>query len=184
MDSLNNSVSKVTLRPIAISDTSNVVRWRNEDFVRLNLYSREKITEDSHLSYYRDYIETGRCHQFIISIIDDGIEHDIGTTFLKNIDSKTRKAEFGIFIGEKSALGKHLGTDAVKLVLAEAFNHLKMNKVYLSVFADNTRAISAYKNAGFIIEGCFKEDFFDGDSYHDIVYMAILRNEWLQSNSH
>lgn len=172
-------MSDLRIRPISIQDTSNIVRWRNKDFVRKNLYSQDLISEEQHLSYFRKYVETHQCYQYIICV--DGI--DVGTVFLKNFDSITKKAEFGIFIGEETALGHHYGTRATELILQEAFQRYQLNRVYLTVFADNKKAISAYENAGFKVEGTFIDDFWDGSVYHDIVSMAILAKDWNLNHS-
>ena len=53
-----------------------------------------------------------------------------------------------------------------------------MNRVFLRVFADNEIAINSYKNAGFQVEGTFRDDvMIDGVGY-DMVFMAILRKDW------
>ena len=57
---------------------------------------------------------------------------------------------------------------------------MKLNRVFLRVFADNPRAIKSYENAGFKYEGTFRDDvIIDGTGY-DMVFMGILKREWEQ----
>lgn len=170
---------KILLRPISLADTDNIVKWRNTDFVKKNLYTQKELTLEQHIEYYHRFIETGKIAQFIICFqnYDDNV--DIGTTFLKNIDEYSKKAEFGIFIGEEDAIGKGFGKSATKQTLDYAFSELGLNRVYLSVFADNTSAIHAYQNSGFIIEGILKQDFFREDGYADVVIMGITHDSWI-----
>ncbi len=53
-----------------------------------------------------------------------------------------------------------------------------MNRVYLRVFADNLGAIKSYEKAGFRYEGTFRQDVMIDGVGEDIVFMAILREDW------
>lgn len=171
-------MAEVTLRPLTLADTSNIVRWRNQPEVYKNLYSQELITEEQHTNYYHKYVETGLVRQFIIVANLDGEPVDIGTVFLKGIDLVSRKAEYGLFIGELKARGKGYASAIASAALDIAFGELGLNRVYLSVFIENIPAIKSYENAGFKNEGILRQDFFDGNNYHDICVMSILRSEW------
>lgn len=107
---------------------------------------------------------------------------DIGTAFLKNIDMNNQKCEFGIFIGEDSARGKGIGSEATKILLKKAFDEYGFNRVYLSVFSRNTRAVRAYLKAGFLVEGVLKEDFKEPEGYADITLMGITKKHWDEIN--
>ena len=88
------SDKKVILRPLEEQDTANILRWRNADEVRRNLFTQTLLTEEQHLRYFRSMVQSGRCRQYIITEV--GPESiDIGTVFLKNIDVAKKQAEFG-----------------------------------------------------------------------------------------
>ena len=120
---------------------------------------------------------TGLCEQFVI--YDREMELPVGSVFIKNIDRQASKGEYGIFIGEEAARGKGLGGEAAQMMLRYGFEALGLNRIYLSVFADNAAAIASYRHAGFRGEGRLKQDFWADGRYHDIVLMAVLREEWL-----
>lgn len=166
----------ITIRPIELFDTDNIVKWRNAPSVKKYLYSQDELTAEQHRNYFHTYITTGKVKQFIISENHDGECHDIGTSFIKNIDTHSNKAEFGIFIGEENVRGKGYGTIATKLTVDYAFDVLKLNRLYLTVFSDNVAAIKAYKNCGFTIEGNLKQDFLRYDGYADVSIMAIVND--------
>ena len=173
-----NKSGEVLLREINESDTENIVKWRNKQFVKCNLFSQDDITSEQHLEYYKKLCLSGHVKQFIIQI-NDGFEvSEIGTTFLKNLDCVSRKAEFGIFIGEEDALGKGFGSSATRKMVEYAFLELHLNRVYLSVFADNASAIKAYEKSGFIIEGRLKQDQLRDNEFVDVIIMGITRNIW------
>lgn len=168
----------VTIRPINLSDTDNIVKWRNASFVKKNLYTQKTLTNKQHIDYYYNNIETEKVFQFIIHVQFNDLSQDIGTAFLKNVDWDNKKAEFGIFIGEGSALGRGFGKSATSLVLRFAFESLKLNRVYLTVYSDNIAAINAYRKCGFRTEGILVEDFLRYDGYVDVMVMGITRKMW------
>lgn len=167
---------KVTLRAMTEKDTANVVKWRNSPSVVENFIFRTPLTEEAHLNWYRNKVLKGEVAQFII--VDNESGKDVGSVYLRDIDNDNQKCEYGIFIGEESCRGKGLGTAAARLILGYAFDELKMNRVFLRVFAKNTAAINSYKHAGFKTEGVFRQDvIIDGTAY-DMVFMAMLRDDW------
>ena len=168
--------SNVTIRPMTEADTANIVRWRNTPSVYEHFIYRTPLTEEAHLNWLHNRVETGDVAQFIIVDTESG--EDVGSVYLRDIDTENKKCEYGIFIGEDSCRGKGIGSAAAKLALDYAFDTLGLNRVFLRVFADNTRAIKSYENAGFVYEGKFRDDvIIDGKAY-DMVFMGILREDW------
>ena len=166
----------VSIRPITEADTDKIVKWRNAPSVMEHFIYRTPLTAEAHLNWFRNRVQTGDVAQFII--IDDEAGQEVGSVYLRDIDMQNKKCEYGIFIGEESCRGKGIGSAAAKLALDYAFGELGLNRVFLRVFADNPRAIKSYENAGFRIEGTFREDvLIDGKGY-DMVFMGILREEW------
>lgn len=133
---------KIYLRPISEDDTCNIIKWRNESFVRNMFLNRDLLTEDMHNKWLRNIIERHNVIQFIIYIKLDN--RPIGSVFLKNIDINEGIAEYGNFIGEEDCLGKGYGSDAGKTLVRYAFEELGLKKIYLRVLEKNLRAINAY----------------------------------------
>lgn len=45
----------VILRPLTLSDSNDIVRWRNSDAVRLNMYVQDILTAEQHQEYYKKH---------------------------------------------------------------------------------------------------------------------------------
>lgn len=163
----------ITLRKITYDDTSNIIRWRNKEHVVQNFLNRTLITEELHNNWMKTMVETNKVAQFII-VVDS---KDVGTVFLRDIDFKSRKAEFGIFIGEEGYQGQGIGREATRLILTYGFAELDLHKIFLRVLADNKKAVHSYTKNGFIQEGYFKDDIFLDNAYKDIIFMAKFKND-------
>ncbi len=170
----------ITLRMMTVDDTDDVIRWRNSEAVSSHFIYRKPLTREDHLNWIKNGVETGKVVQFII--VETETQKSLGSVYMRDIDHTHQKAEFGIFIGEDIARGKGYGTIATSLILKYAFEELNLNKVMLRVFADNLSAIACYKKAGFVEEGCFREDVWIDGKPHDIVFMGILKSEWGKIN--
>lgn len=171
-------MATVHLRPLAIGDTNNIVKWRNLQSVKNNLFSQAVLRPEEHMAYFNNIVQTGKCAQFIIVIDEKTGQKDIGTIFIKNIDHENHKGEYGIFIGEESARGNGYAKAATALIIEFAFKELKLNRVYLQVMEDNKNAIRVYENAGFIKEGIMREAFLKNDKYINIIMMSLLKCDW------
>jgi len=163
---------KIRLRPIEEKDTDNIIKWRNKDSVRLNFIYQKLFTVESHTNWLKTMVWTGKVKQFIIH--DERVNMDVGSVFLRDIDYENQKAEYGIFIGEDSARGRGIGTMAAKMMVNYAFEELRLNKVFLRVFAENKGAVKSYEKAGFEREAYLREEIFLNGRFRDIILMSVL----------
>lgn len=161
---------RITLKPIDLEDTDDIIRWRNQPSLKANFISQEDLTKETHLRWMRENVMTNRTVQFII--IDNETQQHVGTTFIKDISEGRHKGEFGIFIGEGQARGKGFGLAATELITNFGFDVLQLHKIFLRVFESNQAAIRTYEKAGYQMEGLFQDDVFLNGAYMNVVYMA------------
>ncbi|WP_366938276.1 GNAT family protein [uncultured Clostridium sp.] len=113
---------------------------------------------------------------FAIESLEDG--EYIGGCGINETDLKNRNCTVGIFIGEKELWGQGYGTDAMEVLIQYAFNELNFEKIKLSVYSFNSRAIKCYANLGFVEEGQLKKEIFREGKYHDVILMAMFREDY------
>lgn len=106
-------------------------------------------------------------------------QHVGGCGFL-NIDHQHRRAEVGIFIGEKSLWDQGLGRDALATIVDYGFQYLNFHRIYLRVFAENKRAIHSYEKVGFQHEGRQRQAEWRHGRWHDMLWMSVLEHEWME----
>jgi RimJ/RimL family protein N-acetyltransferase len=103
-------------------------------------------------------------------IFDDAGDY-IGTIEL--YDLRGSEATLGIIIGERSHWGRGFGGDAMRALLAYAFEELGLERVRLHTFGDNERAQAAFRKVGFV------ERRREPNARGRVdVHMSLLRSAW------
>ena len=166
----------VRLRAYEKSDADALFRWFSDEEVTRwlgppNLRSRAQQEK---------FIEMAAApgddaKYFAIETLDGNLVGDCG---LRNIDWKSRKAEFFITIGEKQLWDKGLGSDALRIVIRLAFDKMNLNRLWLTTLVDNPRAVRCYEKCGFVREGLLRQESFVDGKYRDVLMMALLREDY------
>jgi RimJ/RimL family protein N-acetyltransferase len=167
---------RIYFRPLEPADELLLRRFINDPHNWQGLHTRGPINECRE----REWIDQqGKSTtDFVWGIVVRDDDRLIGTTGLHQIDPIARKAEFGINVGDRAFQSKGYGTEAVRLALRYGFEELNLNRLALSVFANNPRAISCYQKVGFQPEGCHRQAAYKNGQYCDVYRFAILRAEW------
>lgn len=163
----------VSIRPITYDDTEKIIKWRNSESVNKRFIYRGMFTKESHENWMKTMVETGIVDQFII-VYD---QKDVGSVYLRDIDTDKGEAEYGIFIGEESARGCGVGTSAAELILNHAFYKRNLNTVFLRVLKDNKGALRSYEKAGFC--PLDREEIIEIEGAKEtVVFMSISREDF------
>lgn len=101
----------------------------------------------------------------------------LGLVALYDISPIHQKAEFAIML-DPSQQGNGYALPATLSTVNYAFRTLNLHKLYLIVDEQNERAIHVYEKAGFKQEAVLKEEYFIDGSYHNVVYMSILKEDY------
>lgn len=106
----------------------------------------------------------------------------IGDINLHSIDTRSRVAAFGVAIYEETMQGRGYGHEAIGLFLDWAFFIENYERIWLTTWATNERAIRCYRALGFTEEGRQRHQLFIDGAYVDVVLMGLLRTEWRASH--
>ncbi len=126
----------------------------------------------------REWLEknVGKFTMWTIRRLEDN--RPIGDVDLSDYDWTARHAWVGIAIGEREMWGKGYGSDAMRIVIHYAFRELNLNRINLTVFEYNPRAIRSYQKLGFKEEGRERQWLNRDGRRWDMLYMGLLRREW------
>jgi RimJ/RimL family protein N-acetyltransferase len=179
-DLLKGKLVRLTAEDPKVIAEANV-RWAyDSEYVRLldsNVgapVSVKKITEWIEKDLEKDPPSE---YSFMIRRLED--ERLVGMIGLGGSIIPHGEAFVGIGIGERALWGKGYGTDAMRVILRYGFTELNLRRVSLDVFEYNPRAIRSYEKAGFVHEGRVRQYLHRSGRRWDLVFMGILREEWM-----
>jgi RimJ/RimL family protein N-acetyltransferase len=167
---------KVYLSPLNVEDAEQYCMWLNDFEVAQNLLTfNQQLSQEREKVILNDMVKN---NSQTFSIVDIKTDKLLGNCSIFRINLRNRKAEVGIFIGNKEYWSKGYGTEALSLLIDYGFNILNLNNIMLEVFGFNKRAFKAYQKVGFKVIGKRRETIILAGEKHDEIYMDILANEF------
>ncbi len=162
------------VREMTEQDLDQVLRWRNHFDVRRFMFNQKEISFEEHRGWFERVSQDGRRHLLIFEF--NGVPS--GSVNFSQHDTAS-VTDWGFYLASDAAkgAGRQLGVVA----LDYAFNKLGLHKVCGEALAFNDRSIQFHLSLGFRREGVLREQHFDGQNYHNVVYFGLLANEWNQS---
>lgn len=171
----------VELRRHTPHHCATFVRWyRDTEIAGLLRHDLAPLTETHARAYFDSVILPASVRGACWAVHERDTARLIGSTAIVDINEQTRASLFRLVIGEKEVWGRGYGTEATKLVLAEAFLRVGLQRVNLEVFAHNPRAQRAYARAGFRQTGHHTEWVAKARHQIDVIEMTIAKATWLE----
>ncbi len=173
---------RIRLRALERDDLPLFVKWLNDPEVTKGLMHYLPFSGEDEEEWFNGMRKKPLEERPLVIEIpkEDGWE-PIGNCGIFNINWRIQKADFGIVIGAKQHWDKGYGTEALRVIIQHGFNTLNLNKISLTVYENNPRAIRAYEKAGLVTEGRLRQDHYHNGKYFDVLIMSILRSEWQDS---
>ncbi len=168
----------VYLRPGERTDIPLFVRWltdaRTTEYLALNNPIGQAMEE----RWFEGMLDRhGRERWFfVICRLED--DRAVGSIDLHELDLTNGSAGLGILIGNPADTSRGYGSEAIGALLEFGFGELRLERIWLDVYADNERARHVYERLGFIHEATFRRSLYRHGRFVDDHRMAILRGEW------
>ena len=118
-----------------VNDIERVARFIGE--------RREPYTEEEERDYIKDKMDKDAT---MFSMLEKGTNKFIGN--IEFFNRKDDEAEWGIVM-TASMQNKGYGKEALRRSIEYGFDELGLSRIYLTVYADNPRAIHVYEQCGF-----------------------------------
>lgn len=167
----------VTIRFAGPRDATEMVRAMRPSETTNFAFFKEEVTVERQTEYLRKMAESPTDFLFEIRTLGRHARC-IGTVGLHEHDAHDRTVRIGCIVFQTKDRRKGYGREAIGLALRYAFTILRVNKVYLNVFHENTRAQAIYARMGFRPEGVLLEEYRLGETFHDMVRMCLLFRWW------
>lgn len=163
------------VRPMEERDLALVLEWRNHPEVRHFMYTRHEIMPDEH----RRWFETCRQQPGRHLLIYDEEHAPLGFINLSPTGF-SGVADWGFYAAATApkGTGQRLGRAAMRY----AFQTLGLHKVCGEALEYNERSIRMHERLGFSREGCLREHYFDGTTYHSVIRFGLLSQEWADNS--
>lgn len=165
----------IYLSPVNPEDTEQFTRWVNDPAVakKLGMYHR-----NFSLPTEQKFLEQMAGDDYAFAIVLHEGDRLLGSISLMEVSFPAGSAVLGLFIGDAGQRGKGYGTEAIRILLAYAFDTLNLQNIMLTVNADNAQGIACYQKAGFKEFGRRRNAGYKDGVYFDVVYMEILRSDF------
>lgn len=166
----------VDLKDVSEGIQEQLLCWRNASEIRHAMIHQKIISLEEHKQWLKNVLHVESNYQIRVCFLE---ESPFGVIYLDDIDIANRSACWGLYIGEKRFQGKGLGKLMVRSVLNWGFLELDLDRLYTSVLADNTNALSLYLKEGFSIEGNWRSHVLSEDGHRiDLIWIGMLSSSW------
>lgn len=167
----------INLRPVRDDDLEAFWEHRN------NVADRgpyHPIRMESLVRFRQRYAENGfwTDEGGLLLIVDkqDAIVGQIG--FFNTVEHLD-EVEFGYAIFGEENRGKGYGTEALRLMTRYLFEWKGVNRVRLTIHTENIASRRIAEKVGYQEEGIARGAWFHRGQHHDVVVVAVLRDEFL-----
>jgi RimJ/RimL family protein N-acetyltransferase len=170
---------RIVLRRHVPGNIAAFRRWyADAEIARMLRHDLEPLTAEQSRSYFNTLMLPLSARGMSWAIHETESDRLVGSSALTDVVRTTGSALFRILIGERECWGQGYGTEATRLVLAEAFSSLNLKQVRLEVFQHNERALASYRRVGFRETGHHVEYVARHREQIVVIEMAIDRDDF------
>lgn len=162
-----------SIRPFKTTDIESLMEYANNPKIAANLTNQfpHPYTRESGQAFIRMATQINPPTIFAIDI-NNKASGGIGLHVQEDIHIKN--AELGYWLAEPF-WGKGIMTKAVKHMVAYGFKNLDINRIFARPFGTNLASQKVLRNAGFVLEGKFKDTIYKNGQYLDELIYAVRK---------
>ncbi len=166
-------INDFSIRKIEEKDLGVILKWRNSDRIRKNMYNDKTITLDEHLNWYRNWSKDNKDIYFLFLFEKE----PIGVISFNKIDEEKHKCYWGFYIGNKN---RPLNSGMIMgyLGLEYIFYKRDILQVFGESFVFNEASINFHKRLGFKDETIMKNYILKDGKYQDVVRFWLRKRDW------
>lgn len=163
------------LRELTEATRDLIFPWRNAPEVRQHMYTRQPISPEEHRTWF-ERMQADPTRRWYL--YHDHNDEPVGVVYFTDIDPEGRTAFWGFYARPEAPIGT--GKRILYAALEHAFNELGLHKLNGEALATNAASVHLHEQCGFIREGVFREQYFDGKERVDIIRLGLLAREWAE----
>ena len=151
----------------------NYLNWFNDPeitkWMLIGLFPVTKNTEEEWFD------KQGKNENDVGFAIESKEGKHLGGCGIHKIDWKSKIAEGGIVIGDKTEWGKGYATEAEKMMLDYGFSILGLRKISAHIFRENIASLKAAIKNGLKKEGVLKKHLYKNGKYNDLIILSAFQ---------
>jgi UDP-4-amino-4,6-dideoxy-N-acetyl-beta-L-altrosamine N-acetyltransferase len=171
------SVEDYCLRKLKEQDREQILRWRNSDRIRANMYTDHIIAPTEH----RIWFDRVTRDESVIYLLFEYRQRPTGLVYFTDIDRENGKCMWGFYLSETD-LPRGSGTVMGYLAMNHIFEEKKMRKVCGEVLDFNAASQKFFKRLGFTEEGRLRQHVLKNGNYVDVVLFSLFSHAWCSSH--
>lgn len=165
----------IYLRRLEKTDLERTWHWVNQPEIYNAIGILAPVSATAQQRWYEELDKSDSKIVFAVCL-RDGDQH-VGNVSLDQIDRRHRHARLAIFVAEPDHRGQGIGTRAMRLLIAYAFDFMNLNRLYCKTTAGNPAVISFYERLGFVVEGRLRKHEYIAGQYVDKIMLGLLRSD-------
>ena len=164
------------LRPLVQDDLPRIVKWSQDREINLLTDGGYPESMEEAVQWFEELSANRQARAMMICLLDGT---PIGNLELAEISWRTGEAEVRIRIGEREFWDRGWGAESLYLLFEIAFSRMRLQSLYLRVYAFNKRAIRCYSKVGFRPRGriCYGPR---GEEEQELFLMTIHKKRYLR----
>ncbi len=173
--------ARLILRSLRPDDAGAVFEYAHDpEVTRYTTWDAHATVEESRR--YIDKIIAGyqRGDNAELAIEHKADRKVIGACGLKAVSLEHCRGEL-VFAMAKQYWGSGLMAEALKATLAFAYGPLQLNRVFAKVDPDNMNTIRLLRRAGWMLEGCLRQDVRVRGQFRDVKLYSLLKGDFVKA---
>jgi len=170
----NLQTDRLHLKLISVEDREFIFSQFSDDIVNKYLFDAEPLTDingaDEIIDFYVNSKSMSQCRWVLVRKSDN---QKIGTCGFHCWDKENGVVDVGYDL-KADYWGHGYMQEALKTIIAFAFNIMKANKINACISVDNQKSISFAEKSGFLFQGQMKDEIFKGNKYPHRIYSLDL----------
>jgi RimJ/RimL family protein N-acetyltransferase len=167
----------VALRAIERRDLEQLRAWRNRPQLQRHFRQSRELTAQDQVAWFENVVERDpSTRMFAIEERERG--RLLGACGLCFVNWASGTAELSIYIGvDDLYVDDRFAPEAAGLLVDHAFDDLDLHRLWVEIYAFDTRKQRLFEDLGFVLEGRFREHCLHEGERHDSLFYGLLRPE-------
>lgn len=173
-------MASIFMRAFEPEDVLLINKWRNDPEIQsMTGGIIRKVSSEMEKAWLHDKMMNNYNEIYWAICLNDETKRMIGYTSINKIDYINRTAEGGgTVIGEKECRDGISLIETVLILLEYVFNTLNLNRFEAKCLFEHKTPQALLLSLKFKLEGFFRKAVYKNGDYHDMLYFAILREDY------